>query len=542
MLEWIASVELDDDRLAMFSEELGLDGDQRGPSWHVTDHGNRPPPRVAVIGAGMSGILAAHRLHQAGVEVVVLEKNSDVGGTWFENTYPGCRVDVPNHVYAYSNAQKTDWPYYHSTQSELLGYFQQCARDWGVDSLTRFETAVESVTWDNENNEWLLAVNDPSGNSELRVNAVVSAVGQLNQPKVPEIAGRDRFQGTSFHTARWPADLDLAGLRVAVIGTGASAMQVIPEIAPIATHTTVFQRTPAWLIPRPLYHEPLPAGLLMLFEMIPSYVHWFRLRRFWEIHHGSFDAMRHDPGWEGPLEQSVSESNEFMRTVFAAYIESEFADRPDLLEHVMPHYPVGAKRCILDNGVWADTLKRDDVDLVTEPIEEITENGVLAAGALHDADVIIYGTGFAASRFLTPMQVTGRGGVDLHEMWGDDARAYLGLTVPGFPNFFCLYGPNTNIVFNGSIIYFSECGVRYVTESIHQLHRDGLAAMDLRPEVYEAQLERVDAENAEMTWGLSAVNSWYKSPNGRVAQNWPFPLVDYWRETLTPETADYDRW
>jgi 4-hydroxyacetophenone monooxygenase len=539
MLEWIAAEQLSPDMATLLSEELGLDGDLRGPTWQIS---GESAPAVAVIGAGMSGILAAHRLSQAGVEVTVLEKNSDVGGTWFENVYPGCRVDVPNHVYAYSNAQKADWPFYHSPQSELLDYFRECAVDWGIRDLIRFDTEVESLAWDETANEWLVIVQDSTGESQLRVNAVVSAVGQLNHPKLPDIAGRERFKGRSFHTARWPADIDLEGQRIAVIGTGASAMQAIPEIAPAADHTTVFQRTPAWLIPRPMYHDPLPEGLLRLFDLVPSYSHWFRLRRFWEIHHGSVDAMRRDPDWTGPLERSVSASSEFMREVFASYIEGQFAERPDLLEQVMPQYPVGAKRAILDNGIWAETLMGDDVELITESIDEITETGVRAGGRHHEADVVIYSTGFTASSFLTPMSVKGRGGVDLHETWGNDARAYLGLTVPGFPNFFCLYGPNTNIVFNGSIIYFSECGVRYITEAIHQMDRDGLAAMDLRSDVHQRQLEKVDAANAEMAWGLSSVSSWYKSPNGRVAQNWPFPLVDYWQLTLTPDPDDYERW
>ena len=216
--------------------------------------------------------------------------------------------------------------------------------------------------------------------------------------------------------------------------------------------------------------------------------------------------------------------------------------RQDLLAHVMPDYPVGAKRFILDNGIWADTLKRDDVDLVTDAITAIDEHGVVTEAGRHDVDVLVYGTGFSASAFLAPMTVIGRDGADLREGWGDDARAYYGMNVPGFPNFFCLYGPNTNIVVNGSIIFFSECAVRYITEAIGQLRHDGLVAMDVRPEVHAAQVEKVDEANGRMAWGLSSVNSWYKSPSGRIAQNWPFPLVAYWRGTREPVRADYERW
>ncbi|MDG2026464.1 MAG: NAD(P)/FAD-dependent oxidoreductase [Acidimicrobiales bacterium] len=540
MIEWLAGGPVSDRSAGMLRDELALDGDARTPSWHVSDV-DRPPTRVAVIGAGMSGILAAYRLLQAGCHVIVFEKNSGLGGTWFENVYPGCRVDVPNHVYSYSCAQKADWPFHHSPRPVLHEYFQDCAEQWGVGPHIRFGVEVMDATWDDTTDEWRVGtIGEQDG--EHRFDVVVSAVGQLNRPVLPEIEGRDGFEGEAFHTARWRDDVDLSGKRVAVIGTGASAMQVIPEIAPVVEELTVFQRTPAWLVNRPLYHAPLDQGVLDLFERIPAYLHWFRLRRFWDTHQGSLDAAKLDPDWDGPLERSVSEMSELLREIFTGYIEEQFADRPDLLAQVVPNYPVGAKRFILDNGIWAESLKRDNVSLVTDGIDRITASGVETDGDHHDVDVVIYGTGFSASSFLAPMAVVGRGGADLRERWGDDARAYYGMTVPDFPNFFCLYGPNTNIVVNGSIIFFSECAVNYLVESIGQLRTDGLSAMDVRPEVHDAQIQHIDAANSEMVWGLSSVNSWYKSATGRIAQNWPFPLADYWAATQQPDRADYERW
>ncbi|MDH4169982.1 MAG: NAD(P)/FAD-dependent oxidoreductase [Acidimicrobiia bacterium] len=538
LIDWVAGRELDDDHITMFTEELALEGDRRSPSWHRDDIA-AGDLSVAIIGAGMSGILAAHRLHQAGIPVVVLEKNPDIGGTWFENTYPGCRVDLPNHVYAYSNAQRHDWPYHHSTQDVLLDYFKDCAHDWGVTEHIRFDTCVESMTWDDDDGSWVLHLATRDGPEVLRATAVVSAVGQLNQPKLPDLEGRDDFAGLSFHSSRWPQDLDLGGKLVAVIGTGASAMQFIPHVAEDAAHLTIFQRTPAWLIPRPEYHEPVADGLIDLFAAIPGYTNWYRLRRFWMIHHGALDALVHDPQWDGPIEQAVSADNDLMRELLTEYLRAEFADRPDLLDKVIPRYPVGAKRFVLDNGIWPRTLKRDDVELVTDPIERITPTGVRAAGRDHQVDIIIYGTGFNASRFLTPMQVTGRNGLDLHEVWGDDARAYLGMTVPGFPNLFCLYGPNTNIVINGSIIYFSECSVRYLVEMMGILLERHQTVAEVRADVHAAFVDEVDHRNGEMAWGLSSVNSWYKSPSGRIAQNWPFALIDYWRRTRAPDPDEY---
>jgi 4-hydroxyacetophenone monooxygenase len=531
---------LDDDTVQMLVEELGLGPDHRAPSWTAADHPDAPAHHVVIIGAGMSGILAGQRLGQAGIAYTVVDKNPDFGGTWFENTYPGCRVDVPNHVYAYSHAQRSDWPRYHSPQEVLLDYFATCARKWGVADHVRFGVHVDSMAWDADAAQWNIEATTADGPETIRATAVISAVGQLNQPVIPPIAGREDFTGPAFHSSRWPDDLDLSGKRVAVIGTGASAMQFIPHLATDAAHVTVFQRTPAWLIPREEYHDELPRGLLELFERLPGYHHWFRLHRFWQVHHGSLDALHHDPSWQGDMERSVSEGNEFMRLLLTEYLQGEFGDRPDLLEKVVPQYPVGAKRFVLDNGIWARTLKRDNVELVTTPIDAMTPTGVRSAdGVDHDVDLVIYGTGFNASGFLLPMQVTGVDNTDLHQSWGDDARAYLGVAVPNFPNLFCLYGPNTNIVVNGSIIYFSECGVRYILEAMRLLHERGARSIQVRDDVHEAQVERVDQRNAEMAWGISGVSSWYKSPSGRIAQNWPFALIDYWRATHTINPDHY---
>jgi 4-hydroxyacetophenone monooxygenase len=255
---------------------------------------------------------------------------------------------------------------------------------------------------------------------------------------------------------------------------------------------------------------------------------------------GVLDAVRVDPDWQGG-EQSVSAMNDMMRMVLTGYLQAEFADRPDLVDKMIPSYPPSAKRLLRDNGVWAGALKRDNVTVVTEPIARITPAGVVTAdGIEHPVDVIVYGTGFQASKFLTPMTVKGRGGVDLHETWAGDARAYLGVTVPNFPNLFCLYGPNTNIVINGSIIYFSECGVRYILGLVRMLLEGGHDALDVRREVHDEFNEAVDAENRCMAWGASEVSSWYKNDRGRVAQNWPFTLLEYWERTLAPDPDDYE--
>jgi 4-hydroxyacetophenone monooxygenase len=530
-----------DEYIPMLNEELAVAGeDLRAPEWERSELAPGTDLTVAVIGAGMSGLAASYRLKQAGVDHVIIEKNDDVGGTWLQNTYPGCRVDVPNHLYSYSFAQTDDWPHHFSTQGTLLGYFQRCADEFGIRERIRFNTEVTSVVFNDGTATWTVQLDTPDGPDTLEVNAVISAVGQLNRPLMPDIEGMDRFCGPSFHSAEWPVGFDVAGKRVAVIGTGASAIQIIPAIAPAADHVSVFQRTPPWLVPTPDYHAEVPEGLRWLFRHVPTYSQWYRYWLFWRMADGLLPTTEVDPGWPEDLE-SVSAPNEFLRQTLLQYYEDQFGADPDLLAKVLPHYPPSAKRALRDNGIWASTLMRDDVDLIGEPIQCVTATGVRTTdGTDHDVDVIVYGTGFTASRFLTPMKVVGRDGVDLHQWWDGDARAYKGITMPGFPNLFLLYGPNTNIVINGSIIFFSECEVHYVMACLRHVLSSGKRAIDCRPEVHDAYNERIDEANRLRAWGASDVNSWYKSASGRVAQNWPFTLLEYWQQTTDVDPADYE--
>ena len=530
-----------DDYMDVLREELNIGGDPRTPQWDKDELAPDRPFRVAVIGAGMSGLAAAHRLRQAGVDVVVVEKNHDVGGTWLENCYPGCRVDVSNLFYSYSFAQRNDWPEHYSSQQVLLDYFRSVADEHGLREHIRFDTEVTSVEFDDTAKTWTLQVVTKDGREEaIEANAVVSAVGQLNRPSLPDIPGVERFEGPAFHSARWDHSVELAGKRVIVIGTGASAAQFIPVIAGQTSELTIFQRTPAWFIPSPNYTDEIGPEVRWLRRNVPGYTHWNRFWVFWRNVEGMMPMATVDPEWEGG-ELSVSARNDFMRQMLTGYLQSQFAARPDLLEQVIPQYAPFSKRFILDDGAWASTLMRDDVHLVTERIAEVTQTGVRTAdGTLHEADVIIYGTGFKASDFLVPMKVVGRNGTDLHEHWAGDARAYLGIVLPGFPNFFMLYGPNTNIVVNGSIIYFSECEVHYVVGCVRKLLETGAAAIDPKPEVHDAYNERIDAENLKMAWGVSSVSTWYKNATGRTAQNWPFSLLEYWQQTREPDLADYE--
>jgi 4-hydroxyacetophenone monooxygenase len=533
-----------DDYVPLMLEELSVTGeDLRQPKWSREEIAPKRSFKVLIVGAGMSGILAGYRLKQAGIDFEILEKNADVGGTWLENRYPGCRVDSANHVYSYSFAQRSDWPLHFSTQDVLLEYFRGCVEKFDLATSIRFQTQVKEMEWVEAESLWRVSVQrGPNGPIEvLYAQAVISAVGQLNRPKMPLIKGRESFSGQSFHSANWPDALDLTGKSVAVIGTGASGVQLIPEIAKMAKSVSIYQRTPPWLTPIAHYHDKIGTGLQWLFQNVPAYAQWYRFLLFWRTTEGVLASCVVDPDWSDG-EASVSAANRHLRDRLLLYFDAVFADRPDLHEKTVPKYAPFSKRVALDNGSWAACLRSDHVELITDHIDHIESSGIVdAEGTLRTADVIIYATGFEASDFLTPMRVVGRDGADLHKMWNGEARAYLGITIPHFPNFYCMYGPNTNIVANGSIIFFSECETHYILGCIEEMLRSGDSAWDVKVDVHDRFNERVDQGNDNMAWGAVSVNSWYKNSSGRVAQNWPFTMLEYWQLTRRPETSDYLR-
>jgi 4-hydroxyacetophenone monooxygenase len=542
LMNFVSGADLPEQYVPFLLEELALEGGdpKEGDTGHDIPEAAKQSFRVLIIGAGMSGVLAAIRLQRAGIPFVIVDKNSDVGGTWFENTYPGCRVDNPNHMYSYAFAPNYDWPHHYSTRDALFAYFRDVAERFGIRKQVHFKTEVIRCSFDEPRNVWQILLRGPNGRDEtLEVSAVISAVGQLNRPRYPDVPGRDTFRGRSFHSGAWDHGVELSGKRVAVIGTGASAFQFVPEIAPKTDKLVVFQRTPPWLGPTPDYHEAVGAGQKWLLKTIPFYAQWYRFWLFWMMTDGIYPLVQSDPAWDGPP-TAVSATNDMLRELMTQYLKSQTGDDEAFFQKCVPHYPPGGKRSVRDNGVWIAALKRPNVELVTDRIVRITPEGVETSdGTIHAVDVIIYGTGFQASEFLAPMQFKGIGGRDLHAQWNGDARAYLGITVPNFPNLFIMYGPNTNIVVNGSIIFFSECEIYYILGCIEMLLRDGHKTMSPKVPVHDAFNEAVDAGNALMAWGSPHVSSWYKNATGRVSQNWPFPIVDYWSRTREPDPADF---
>ncbi|MBS0366902.1 MAG: NAD(P)/FAD-dependent oxidoreductase [Proteobacteria bacterium] len=561
MMSFMVAQQVTDEYVPMMLEELALDGeDSRAPRWNRQPApGVREKYHVLVIGAGMSGLLQGLRLKEAGIPFTIVEKNDSVGGTWYENRYPGCRVDIANHFYSYS-FEPYAWGEYFSRRDELLKYFRHFAARHGLESHIRFNTEVTRARYDEAAGLWDVelrrtapasgaaagagAGGDDNGAGagsaplRLRVNAIVSAVGQLNRPKIPGIAGRDTFQGLQVHSAQWDPAIDLTGKRVAVIGSGASAFQLVPEAARSAAQLYVFQRSAPWMLPNPLYHEAVSREFRWLVEHVPYYARWFRFLIFWPGSDGVLPMLRIDPDWPHQ-ERSVNELNEQARVYLTDYMRKQVNGDEELLAKVTPKFPVMGKRMLQDNGSWLQALQRPNVELVSEGVTRLDATGIVGATRRYDVDIIIYATGFHATQFLWPMEVVGRGGGLLARKWGDEPRAYLGITVPDFPNLFVLYGPATNLAHAGSIIFHSECQVRYITSSIQALIEGGYRSMECRPEVYEDYSRRLAAELQTLVWSHPAADSWYRNRAGRVVTTSPWRLADYWRWTRAPDLADY---
>ena len=541
LYRYMCGKDVDDEYLEFIGEEIALDGvDRRGLSFSDPELRKRAGEfPVVVIGAGMGGVLAGIRLAEAGIPYTVIEKNPGVGGTWYENRYPGCRVDVPGHSYSYSFAPNHDWSSHFPLADEIRAYYEHCAEHYGVMPHIRFRTEVVAAVFDEDSQLWQVEIESAEGKREtLTAAAVISAVGQLNRPKFPEIPGLDSFRGEVVHSGAWPKGLSLDGLRVAVIGSGASAFQIIPEMAKTSSKLTVFQRSPAWMFPNPGYHTPVGEGQKWALRKLPFYSKWYRFWLFYTSVEGVYDKTLMDPNWQ--RSDSVSAANDEMRQALTAWIESQVQD-PALLKKVLPTYPPFGKRILQDNGTYLEALQKDNVELVTEGITAIEENGVRTAdGRLHEVDAIVCATGFHADRFLFPMKIVGRGGVELSDQWGEtNGRAYLGITVPNFPNLFCIYGPNTNLVVAGSIAHNCESQVTYILRCIELLLREGRHSVECRQDVHDSYNERVDEVNAGTAWGAPQVDNWYKNDAGRVTANLPFRIIDYWKMTHRLHPEDY---
>lgn len=487
----------------------------------MTDNSQFKAPSVIIIGSGFGGLCMAIQLRNAGMDdFTILEKAPGVGGTWRDNTYPGAACDVQSHFYSFSFEPKHDWSRKFGLQPEILGYMQHCVEKYRLRDHIRFNKEVAGALFDETTNTWTVTTTD--GDS-LTADIVVTATGQLNQPAWPNIPGLDTFTGETFHSARWDHSVDLTGKNVGVIGTGASAIQFVPEIVPKVKALSLFQRSAAWVLPKP--DRPFYRWEQTLFRKIPAWDRLYRYLIYWKNESRALAFTR----FNSLLEIFAWQAKRFAK--------NQVRD-PAKLRYLIPDYKIGCKRILISND-WYAAVDQPHVKLVTDGIERVVEDGLVTTdGTLHRLDALIVGTGFAASEFLAPMEITGRNGVSLNQAWSSGSEAYKGITVSGFPNFFMLYGPNTNLAHN-SIVFMLESQVQYVLSCIKALEATSGTAMDVKPDRLRSFSAGVQAKLQTSVWE-SGCHSWYLDSNGKNTVNWPGFTFTYRNATREVNPDDYE--
>lgn len=542
MMNFLVGLDLPTDYVPMIREDMAFDAqDSRAFEWNreVTDAEKQDCPTV-IIGAGMSGMLIGLRLKQAGLPFVILEKNPEVGGTWYENHYPGLRVDVPSHAYSFSFIQDHHWKHLYSFQPDLLDYFRMCLDRFGIADHVQYGVEVTGADWNDAETRWDISVRNADG-AEVQQSAkvLVSCCGFFNRPLVPDFEGADAFKGIQFHSARWPEDLDLDGKRVAIIGNAATALQMVPPVAEKAGTLTVFQRKPSWSFVNPEYDREIREGEHWGIAHLPYYAGWMRAAVFnWTLDLFP-EMMMVDPDW--PQDgRSTGQLNELSRQRGTDVYEKHLADRPDLLEKLLPDYPPYVKRPTIGSGNFFEAIKRDNVELVTDAIGWLDEYGIVdSTGRQHAFDVIIYTTGFKVQEYLTPMVIRGRDGVALNEYWEDRPGGYLGMAVPNFPNFYMMYGPGTNLGYNGNLIFNSELQARYIAYCVRLLVESGRKALEVREDVFEDYMERTGSLLEKFVWSTGYGTSYFRNASGRVTTNSPWSLLEMWTWSQEPDPEDF---
>ncbi|MBO0854952.1 MAG: NAD(P)/FAD-dependent oxidoreductase [Nocardia sp.] len=477
-------------------------------------------PSVLIIGAGFAGLGMALELQRAGIDTfTIVEKAADLGGVWRENTYPGAACDVPSPLYSWSYAPKSDWPRRFSQQADIHAYMREVAEQHDLPNKIRFGIEVTDAEFDSGHGVWKVRTAD---GETLTADILIPAVGQLSRPAMPNIPGIDSFTGTAFHSAQWNHDIDLTGKRVACIGTGASAIQYIPAIAPRVEHLTLFQRSAAWVLPK--FDTEYTAVHHTLFKYLPP-TRWAERFAIWLFFEVMALALTDIPWIKGPVIK------------IADHHRAKAVDDPELLAALTPDYAAGCKRALFSNDYFP-TLTRPNVQVETTAIAEVTPTGIRTAdGVDHEVDVIIYGTGFKGTEFLAPMNIYGLGGRKLADEWAPEgARAYLGMAVPGFPNLFMMYGPNTNVG-AGSIIYMLESQARYIRQVVRNLTGKSGQSITARPEVEQAWDQWLQKRLVDTPWNFCS--SWYRNASGRITNNWPGATVLFRWKTRRFQPSEY---
>lgn len=547
ILDFLTGSKIPDKIKPLFLEEFltyTAKKDQRGIYWDKGHSNPKPGFKVLIIGGGSSGILSAIKLEEAGVDYLLVDKNDTLGGTWTEARYPGAGVDSPSAAYCFSFEPNYNLKHYYALRDEVYQYWNDCADSYNIRKRTRLSVAIRDLQWDNDRKEWkAILQNEKNGATEdLYFNVVYCCIGQLNKWKIPTITGIEQYKGFYFHAANWNEGCDLKNKKVVLVGTGATSIQLAPAIADEVGHLTVIQRTPQWFKENPLYKKEISEEVRCLLKYMPYYGIFFRILSLFKILDKFDDLFGMDPNREDKL-NSASPLNDHMRGKLIQYIKDKTGNDKTLFHQLLPDYPPFGTRILQDAG-WVETLKKENVTLISGSLDAFKEEGVVVGDKQIEADAVIFATGY------TPLninfEITGYKGKHLsdQDVWGKnqtDARAYLGITIPDFPNFFLMYGPNTNIG-SGAVPFNSELQVRYANRCIKYLIENDIAALNLKQEPLDKYMQYVDDCLDNVVYCHPRSSSWYNTgKNRRSSTNMPFSNFIYWELTKEPDYNNYNK-
>ena len=529
LVRLFAGRELDPDELSMSLEELAFEGFSRAVDWSSERPAEADSFHVLIVGAGISGLTVGIQLARLGIPFTIVERQAGIGGTWHRNRYPDIRVDTPCTGYQFKFVKDFRWSEYFPGRCEVAEYLSKIARDHGVAQRIRFGRELVSAEWGAAEGMWTALVRDTNEVPEqVTANVIITACGLFNAARFPDVPGLSDFAGQIIHPTLWEDGTDVGGKRVAVIGNGSTGVQIMPRLAEIALNVTVYQRTPSWIRPRPLYGKKIPKAANWLLDNMPYYWNWEVCGTFLGGDSKlNSEALKYDPEWQakGGI---ISKQNDALRDWLTSYINRKLAARPELIPAVLPTYAPLGRRMVVDNG-WYDALLSDNVELVPYGIDRFTERGIISQdGVEREFDVVVSATGYSVKQYLWPASFTGRDGVRLTESWAEQGpRAYLGITVPGFPNLFIMYGPNGQPR-AGNFHSWAEIISRYISQGIVSLIETRMKSLEVRPEVFRSYNKQLDEAFKDIIWRTESANGYFAVEEGKGAVSMPWEHYEYY--------------